>query len=236
MSDPTLPVMPLLLELDVVSLTMSLVNIPSETGAEDGLAAAIEAALAPLAHLAVERVGNTVVARTPDAGVAERVLVAGHLDTDPGDPDSFAYVEMGKLFGIGACDAKGGLAVLLRSAAATPSPGVTFVLHAGGGLATLAETRPELLAADVAVLVAPTSGGVADPTHPAHARLAGLADTAGVPASADRQAEVDLLVARGIPTVSFGPGDPAVAHAPGEFVPTAELTQCEYVLRTWLEG
>ncbi|MFC6344870.1 M20/M25/M40 family metallo-hydrolase, partial [Nocardioides hankookensis] len=130
MSDFTLP---LILDLDVVSLAMSLVNIGSETGDEGDLADSVETALTPLPHLTVERVGNAVVARTrarPDSG--ERVLVAGHLDTVAGEPDTFAYVEMGKVFGTGACDAKGGLAVVLKAAQPAYERDVTFLFYAGG--------------------------------------------------------------------------------------------------------
>jgi len=206
--------MPLLLDLDVVSLTMSLVNIPSATGAAGGLADSIEEALTPVAHLSVERIGDTVVVRTLQRGdAAERVLVAGRIDTVGGDSESFAYVEMGKLFGTGACDPKGGLAVLLKAATATYDRDVTYVLYDGAegdlrhGLTALADTRPDLLAVDLAVLLEPTAASWSD---------------------------VATLASSGIPTAAFGPGDPSLAHSPDEFVPTAELTQCEHVLRTWL--
>lgn len=212
---------PLLLDLDVVSLTMSLVNIGSETGDEGALADSVESALTPLDHLTVERVGNTVVARTlvrDEAG--GRVLVAGHLDTVAGDPDSFAYVEMGKVFGTGACDAKGGVAVMLKAATATYERDVTFVFHEGGesnGLGELVAARPDLLAVDRAILVEPTSAVVAT-------------------ASSMSCSGAGLLTALGVPVEVFGPGDPSWAHSPGELVPTAELTECEFVLRTRLLG
>lgn len=213
--------LPLLLDLDVVSLTMSLVNIGSETGDEGALADSVESALTPLAHLTVERVGDTVVARTlvrDEAG--GRVLVAGHLDTVAGDPDSFAYVEMGKVFGTGACDAKGGVAVMLKAATAPYERDITFVFHEGGesnGLGALVAARPDLLAVDRAILVEPTSGVVAT-------------------ASSLSCSGVAVLTALGVPVEVFGPGDPALAHTPGELVPTAELTECEFVLRTRLLG
>jgi acetylornithine deacetylase/succinyl-diaminopimelate desuccinylase-like protein len=239
---------PLLLGLDVVSLTMSLVNIPSPTGADGALADAIEAALAPLGHLDIERIGSTVVARSRSAAEQgsgrERVLLTAHIDTVPGPLDELAYVEMGKLFGTGACDAKGALAVLLKAAMVTYDGDLTVVLHGtaedGGtaGLKALAETRPELLIADVAVVLEPTRSRVARAggPHPALDRLAGLVEPTTEPVATPPCSALDLLASLGLPTAAFGPGDPALAHTAGEFVPTAELTECEYVLRTWLKG
>ncbi|GAA4719044.1 M20/M25/M40 family metallo-hydrolase [Nocardioides conyzicola] len=241
MSDFT---MPLVLDLDVVSLTMSLVNIASPTGEEGGLADSIQDALAPLAHLSVERVGTTVVARTAEPDdAADRVLVAGHLDTVAGAPDAFAYVEMGRLVGPGACDAKGGIAVMLKAAASPHPRNATFVFYDGAetgrdGLTQLAESRPDLVTVDAAVVLEPTAGRVSttEPTHPVLARLVELADAPGPPAVPLSCSGAQALAARGIPTAVFGPGDPRLAHSPDELVPTAELTQCEHVLRTWLQG
>ncbi|MFD8932551.1 succinyl-diaminopimelate desuccinylase, partial [Streptomyces mirabilis] len=61
------------LTADVVALTRALVDLPSESGEEARLADAVEAALATLPHLTVERIGNSVVART-DRGHPERFL------------------------------------------------------------------------------------------------------------------------------------------------------------------
>jgi succinyl-diaminopimelate desuccinylase len=159
--------MPLPLSLDVVSLTMALVNTPSVSHTEGPIADSVEAALGTLSHLQVERFGNTVVART-DLGHAERVVVAGHLDTVPENDNALAYVEMGKLFGLGACDMKGGLAVMLKAATlGTYGRDVTFVFYeceevAGehNGLRKLAEQRPDLLQADLAILMEPSNAGV----------------------------------------------------------------------------
>ncbi len=44
-----------------------------------------------------------------------------------------------------------------------------------------------------------------------------------------------LLVNEGrTPTVIFGPGDVAVAHAANEFVPLDEVVACAYALAVWL--
>ena len=70
------------LTADVVTLTEPLVNIESVSRNEQPIADAVEAALRPLPHLEVTRRGHTVVART-DLGRAERVVIAGHIDTVP---------------------------------------------------------------------------------------------------------------------------------------------------------
>ena len=67
---------------DAVALTEDLVDIESVSGNEQEIADAVEAALRGLDHLEVQRFGHTVVART-DLGRAERVVIAGHLDTVP---------------------------------------------------------------------------------------------------------------------------------------------------------
>jgi succinyl-diaminopimelate desuccinylase len=38
----------------------------------------------------------------------------------------------------------------------------------------------------------------------------------------------------GVPAVNYGPGDPLLAHKQEEFVPEAEIEQCEQRLRSWL--
>ena len=67
---------------DVVSLTESVVNIESVSQNEKALADDVEEALGAVAHLEVTRIGHSIVART-DLGRAERVVIAGHLDTVP---------------------------------------------------------------------------------------------------------------------------------------------------------
>ena len=64
--------------------------------------------------LDVERIGDNVVARTTGHH-ATRLLVAGHLDTVPGDA-SAAVIEGDELRGVGACDMKGSLSVMLELA------------------------------------------------------------------------------------------------------------------------
>ncbi|WP_419722729.1 succinyl-diaminopimelate desuccinylase [Sinomonas albida] len=170
---------------DVALLTADLLDIPSVSGAEQAIADAVESALRALPGLAVFRDGDAIVARS-ELGLAERVILAGHLDTVPlpttagargtvpsswdGEPGE------GTLWGRGATDMKGGVAVQLALAAALfgaddgaalPTRDVTFVFYdheeveaEKSGLGRLARTSPELLAGDFAILLEPTDGTV----------------------------------------------------------------------------
>lgn len=143
----------------------ALVSMSSLSRQEAAIAAHVEAKLRAVPFLEVERIGDNVVARTTGRH-ATRVLVAGHLDTVPGDARDTVIVG-DELRGVGACDMKGSLAVMLELAGdETPrSKEVTWVFYAReeisrkeSGLTELAELRPDLLAADVAVLGEPTGG------------------------------------------------------------------------------
>lgn len=70
------------LTADVVDLTQTICDIPSESGREATLADTLEEALRRLPHLRVLRHGNTIVACT-ELGRAQRVAIAGHIDTVP---------------------------------------------------------------------------------------------------------------------------------------------------------
>ena len=149
-------------------LTAALVDVESVSGNEQPLADEIHAALAGLPHLTVHRDGNAVVARTA-LGRPQRVAIAGHIDTVPLAGNLPSRVSGGALHGLGSCDMKGGVAVALRLAAhlAAPSRDVTYVFYDGeeveaerNGLLRLSRARPELLAADFAILMEPTDGQV----------------------------------------------------------------------------
>ncbi|HET9827959.1 MAG TPA: succinyl-diaminopimelate desuccinylase [Nocardioidaceae bacterium] len=166
-SDPTLSSSSLDLGVDAVSLTEDLVNIESVSGNEGEIADAVETALRALDHLEVQRFGHTVVARTHQ-GRAERVVVAGHLDTVPLSDNLPARRDATRLHGLGACDMKGGVAVALRLAT-TPvtNRDLTFLFYEceeveaeRNGLHVLAGSNPELLEADFAILMEPSDGVV----------------------------------------------------------------------------
>ncbi|GAA3590832.1 succinyl-diaminopimelate desuccinylase [Kineosporia mesophila] len=152
----------------VADLTRILADIPSVSGDEAAIADAIEAALRGFAHLEVIRDGHCVIART-HLGRAERVVVAGHIDTVPIADNLPTRTVDGVIHGRGTVDMKGGVAVALALAAGIPEPtrDVTYVFYdceeieaTRNGLGRLSRTRPELLQADFAVLGEPTSAVV----------------------------------------------------------------------------
>ena len=156
------------LDCDGAALTAQLVDVPSVSGEEGPLADAIERALRPLAHLAVSRDGHTIVART-ELGRAERVILAGHIDTVPVAGNLPARADGSRLYGCGTSDMKAGVAVQLRLAAhlRAPSRDVTYVFYEceevaaeRNGLLRLSRTAPGLLAGDVAVLMEPSAGQI----------------------------------------------------------------------------
>ncbi|MBB1255436.1 succinyl-diaminopimelate desuccinylase [Streptomyces sp. OF3] len=154
---------------DAARLTAQLVDIPSVSGDEKTLADAVELALRELDHLEVLRFGNNVLART-NLGRAERVVLAGHIDTVPiADNVPSRLDEDGVLWGCGTSDMKSGVAVQLRVAATVPEPNrdLTFVFYDNeevaahlNGLGHVAQAHPDWLAADFAVLLEPSSGQV----------------------------------------------------------------------------
>ncbi len=161
--------MPVLdLAADPVALTAALVDIPSVSGDEQRIADAVEQALRGFDHLEVLRIGHNVVARTR-LGRAERVVLAGHLDTVPVNDNLPSRRDGDVLHGLGSCDMKGGVAVGLHLAATVTEPtrDVTYLFYEceeieaeRNGLNRLARERPELLSADFAVLMEPSNGVV----------------------------------------------------------------------------
>jgi len=146
---------------------LALVSIASVSRDEAAIADHIDKRLRQNPALDVERIGDNVIARTMGHH-ATRLLVAGHIDTVPGDA-SEAQVVDGQLRGVGACDMKGSLAVMLELALKSQprSVEVTWVFYAReeiarseSGLLEIAELRPDLLDADAAVLAEPTGGVV----------------------------------------------------------------------------
>jgi succinyl-diaminopimelate desuccinylase len=150
--------------IDLLKLTAVLVDVPSVSGDEGPLADHVETMLRAVGGLEVERVAETVVART-QLGRPYRLVLAGHLDTVPPNGNDRARIEGDTLWGLGACDMKGGDAVLLALAQTVPEPAVdvTYVFYAceeveatRNQLGHIVADRPDLIAGDAAILAEPT--------------------------------------------------------------------------------
>ena len=167
---PTHDAAPAILDLTAssIDLTRQICDIESVSGNEKSLADAIEAALAPFTHLEIIRDGDTVVART-NLGRAQRVVIAGHIDTVPLNhnlPTRFETIDgLDYLWGRGTVDMKAGVAVQVKLAAELVAPAVDItwmwydheeVSAELNGLTRLAANRPDLFAGDFAILGEPT--------------------------------------------------------------------------------
>ncbi|WP_445153814.1 succinyl-diaminopimelate desuccinylase [Arthrobacter sp. Hor0625] len=171
------------LRQDVALLTADIIDIFSVSGEEGRLADAVERALRGIPQLELTRDGDAIVART-SLGRDERVILAGHLDTVPLPTTDGALGTVpsywpsgapgeGILYGRGATDMKGGVAVQLALAAglfdggAEPDKDVTFVFYdheevegVKSGLGRLVRNHGDLLEGDFAILLEPTHGTV----------------------------------------------------------------------------
>jgi succinyl-diaminopimelate desuccinylase len=105
---------------DVIDLAKKLISIPSEFGNEKEIAQFLASMLkGDVVMQAVDGAGPNVVATNRKAAKARgpRILLVGHMDTVPA-PSEYGrepckpYVRDGKLYGLGACDMKAGLAIM----------------------------------------------------------------------------------------------------------------------------
>lgn len=149
---------------DLLALTAELVDIPSVSHDERAITEHIEGMLRSAPWLTVERVEDNLVART-ELGRSQRLVLAGHTDTVPVNDNAGARIEGDVLHGLGSCDMKSGVAVLLELArtVAEPVVDVTYIFYACeevdarfNGVNRLFAERPDLVACDAAVLAEPT--------------------------------------------------------------------------------
>src|SRR3954452_5082886 len=154
--------------VDPVVLTRALVDVESVSRNEKVIADFVEEVLRRAPHLTVDRLGNTLMART-DLGREKRVVLAGHLDTVPLNDNFPSTVVEDLIYGCGTADMKSGVALALHLAATLPDPAydVTYLFYEAeeidsryNGLRRVAEEQPEWLLADFAVLLEPTYGVV----------------------------------------------------------------------------
>ncbi|WP_410870505.1 succinyl-diaminopimelate desuccinylase [Nocardia sp. A7] len=161
------------LRADPIQLTAALVDVPSVSRDEAGIADLVEQALREqTTGFEVVRHGNVVLARTR-RGLPTRVILAGHLDTVPiadNVPSRPAEVDgEAVLFGCGTVDMKSGDAVFLHLAAtiAEPAHDLTLIFYDGeeiaaefNGLGHIERELPDWLEGDLAILGEPSAGWI----------------------------------------------------------------------------
>jgi len=154
------------LRADPIELTAALIDIPSVSRDERGIADEVERALREQTGYQVVRNGDAVLART-DLGRPARVILAGHLDTVPIADNVPARRDADHIWGCGASDMKSGDAVFLHLAATVDDPAhdVTLILYdceeieaRANGLGRIERELPDWLRGDVAVLGEPSGG------------------------------------------------------------------------------
>lgn len=114
-------------DAEAIDLARTLVEIPSISGEESGVARAIAAWCAARdIPCEIDAVGNAVATFGPP-GASRTVMLLGHMDTFPGMPP--VRIEGGVLHGRGSVDAKGPLAAFLVAAArAQPRLGTRVIV------------------------------------------------------------------------------------------------------------
>lgn len=142
------------------------------SGNERRIADAVETALSAFGHLEVIRDANAVVART-NGGKAQRVVIAGHLDTVPVNGNLPTTIETidgeQHLVGRGTVDMKGAVAIAVKLAAELTDPilDVTWIFYDQeevqaelNGLGRIARNRPDLMAGDFAIIGEPSNSSI----------------------------------------------------------------------------
>jgi succinyl-diaminopimelate desuccinylase len=149
-------------------MTAELVDIPSTSHHELAITDHVQELLAAAPWLEITRIGENLVART-HLGRPLRLLLAGHTDTVPPNRNERARLDGDVCWGLGACDMKGGVAVLasLACTVADPAVDVTYVFYECeeidaryNGIERLFRERPDLLEGDAALLAEPTAARV----------------------------------------------------------------------------
>ena len=150
--------------------TLALCAASSPIGEEAALCAALEQAQAPHWPGEVQRIGNSLVLGRVTGGRPALALF-GHLDTVPLQPGDFpARREGGLVYGRGASDMKGAVAVMLalferlgpEGRAALPVEPVVVLYdreegpYEESGLMPVLDARPDLLRSQLALCLEPT--------------------------------------------------------------------------------
>ncbi|MGI9658512.1 MAG: succinyl-diaminopimelate desuccinylase [Gaiellaceae bacterium] len=157
----------------LAELTLSLVNIPSESRDERRLAEHIGHTMEPLGLIERYRTSDYLLYTTERDTTLPLIVVAGHLDTVPAQANRPGAIDGSDVVGLGAADMKGGLSVMIQLAywIARERPAraldVAFLFFAReelpvaeSPLPELFELEPSLTSADLAIVLEPTDNAI----------------------------------------------------------------------------
>lgn len=135
-----------------------LVDIPSETGNETAIRGALAGRLADQPQTVVD---NSLVVGEPGPG---KVALFGHTDTVPLQGHVGARIEGDRLYGLGATDMKGGLAVMVHLLEDLGTDRLVGVFYAGeegplsgNDLAAVLDANPAFTEIDAGIVMEPTN-------------------------------------------------------------------------------
>jgi succinyl-diaminopimelate desuccinylase len=149
--------------------TLEIVDVPSESRDEAALAAHVLGVLRAGGVDARDAGDTCTLAGTTARGERPLVLLAGHLDTVPAQGNRPGRRDGEAVHGLGAADMKGAVAVMVELALAAPAANVDLGYVFFGreelpfndsALTPLLEREPGLRAADVAIVMEPTSNAI----------------------------------------------------------------------------
>lgn len=153
---------------DLLVLTSELVGIASVSEDERQIADYVESQLGQDDFYEVVRVGNNLILTPQGFDPVTGLLIAGHLDTVPPSEGLTHRMEGDHVYGLGAVDMKGGVAIMISLARSKVLASNTrFVFYASeeisrsrSGLLEIEAADPKLLLGACAILMEPTGGVV----------------------------------------------------------------------------
>ncbi len=148
--------------------TLELVDVPSESREEGALAAHVHGVLAD-GGLDVRDAGDSCVVASFGAASGPLVVLAGHFDTVPAQGNRPGRRDADAVHGLGACDMKAALAVMVETGLLLSGAGKRVALCffgreelgiAESALTPLLDRDPLLASADLALVMEPTDNAL----------------------------------------------------------------------------
>ena len=157
----------------LAELTLSLIDIPSESRDEHKLAEHVGQTMEPLGLIERQRTSDYLLYTTEREPALPLVLLAGHLDTVPEQGNRPGAIRGSDVVGLGAADMKGGLSVMIQLAywVARERPtrvvDIAFLFFAREELPVAESPLPELFEveailsdAELAIVLEPTANAI----------------------------------------------------------------------------